>query len=136
MKDFRGQRKGGPDLSDMFPRVYYHDEEIIIQEDLTKRGFAIMPKGIKRNFEETKLVFEHIARLHAVSHVMIETSGGPTEFLKSHPFLVEMMKKPAMREVMSQAFEPSLGHCISLIKSSKCEDKQEKYELLEKYQGK
>ncbi|CAG7673113.1 unnamed protein product, partial [Allacma fusca] len=35
MKDFCDQRKGGPDLSDLFPRVYYKDEDVIIQEDLT-----------------------------------------------------------------------------------------------------
>ncbi|CAG7825941.1 unnamed protein product, partial [Allacma fusca] len=85
-----------------------------------------MPREIKRNFEETKLVFEHLARLHAVSHVMIATSGGPTEFLKSHPYFAEILKKPGVGESVSQACEPSLVHCLSLIQSSKYEDKQEK----------
>ncbi|CAG7822477.1 unnamed protein product, partial [Allacma fusca] len=74
-----------------------------------------------------RIVFEHLARLHAVSHAMISAAGGPTEFLKSHPFLRDMLKMPGMWRNMSQGMEPSLGHSVSLIKFSKYEDKQEKY---------
>ena len=41
-------------IDGLFPKAYYADREMIVMENLTKRGYKMLPKIEKQDFEHAK----------------------------------------------------------------------------------
>ena len=62
-----------------------------------------------------RLVLENLARLHGVTHVMMEKAGGSSEFLKTYPHLAERSNEPEMQDFISKTFEPTFGIALEVL---------------------
>ena len=86
---------------------YFHSvskdkEEVIFLEDMRKRGFKMLDRKIGMDRNHTMLIMKELARLHAISRVLMNTEEFNEENLrKKFPFLEEAFEKMMDDDLMS-----------------------------------
>ena len=78
---------------------YFHSvarkkEEVIFLEDMRKRGFKMLDRKIGMDRNHTMLIMKELARLHAISAVLMNTEEFKGDnLMKKFPFLEEAFEK-------------------------------------------
>ena len=110
---------------------YFHSvskdkEEVIFLEDMRKRGFKMLDRKIGMDRNHTMLIMKELARLHAISAVLMNTEEFKGDnLMKKFPFLEEPFTK-IMDETESNLMSDWFG--ASMTTSAEIADRNRGYE--------
>ena len=101
--------------------------EVIFLEDMRKRGFKMLDRKIGMDRNHTMLIMKELARLHAISAVLMNTEEFKGDnLLKKFPFLEEAFTK-IINDSSNNLMADWLGHAMST--SAEIADRNRGYEF-------
>ena len=114
-------------LSPLCMPKYFHSvarprEEVIYLEDMRKRGFKMLDQKVGMDRNHTMLIIKELAKLHAISRVLMNNKEFKTENLKKKfPFLRahELMIEDTGYDLLKPWYNQAMAMCAEIIESNK-----------------
>jgi len=133
MQEIYLDKTGSPKPMDFFPKCLFANDEMIVMENLAKKGYVLLSKRERQDLETAKIVLKNLSQLHAVTYVMVFDMGKGA-FFNKYRFLEENFVGPNKAQKLStKLFTSSVENSIMFLENCEVPGKQKTIDKLLSY---
>jgi hypothetical protein len=134
MQEVYKDKTGSATPLDFFPKCLFANDEMIVMENLAKKGYELLSKREKQDLDTAKIVLKNLAQLHAVTYVMVFDMGKGV-FFNKYKFLEENFVRPNKdkAQLSTKLFTSSIENSVMFLENSDVPGKEAAIENLLRY---